>query len=124
MTSYHLFGLLSSVLFLVMLAIGFGHQVWLIVRRKAEIASGTRSPHTATESLSTNYVATIFLTFYFFFVYGLSTKEIVHYIVWPRLAAALVAVWLLAEIARDRNERRARYFASGAAVLLGLVVLA
>lgn len=45
-----------------------------------------------------------FLAYLAFFVYGYSIVPFNHYIVWPRLAASTLVLWILFEIWHDRKD--------------------
>jgi hypothetical protein len=69
--------------------------------------------------LSINQFVSSFLAFFSFYVYGACLDPLNHYLVWPRLAAALLTLAVLLEIARDRQGRVATAaFAICAALLV------
>ncbi|WP_322406233.1 hypothetical protein U0358_10625 [Idiomarina sp. PL1-037] len=57
----------------------------------------------STEALSLNKFFVSFLAYYSFFVYGMSIEPFNHFIVWPRLSAALLVAVILYEIWFDRK---------------------
>lgn len=93
---FNFFGTLNSILIVVSL-IGVFSQVRTVWLRKRE------SRHGATEILSLNKFFVSFLAYYSFFVYGMSIEPFNHFIVWPRLIAALLVAVVLYEIWIDRK---------------------
>ena len=85
-------GSLNSV-FILLSLIGVFSQLQKIWRRKRIDQNGE-----ATELLSLNQFSVSFLAYYSFFVYGYSIDPFNHYIVWPRLVAALLVTMILYEI--------------------------
>jgi len=122
--SYHLFGTLSVIFFFVSI-LGIYAQIRVIFKRKslahteADGVSGY-----ATHVLSLNQFFVAFLAFYAFFLYGFSIEKFNHYLVWPRLLALLLTLWILYEIFIDRRNRRSTLAFSCACVLLFLATLA
>ncbi len=93
---FNFFGTLNSILIVVSL-IGVFSQVRTIWSRKKG------SLNRATEALSLNKFFVSFLAYYSFFVYGMSIEPFNHFIVWPRLSAALLVAVILYEIWFDRK---------------------
>ncbi|WP_417437868.1 hypothetical protein [Idiomarina sp.] len=93
---FKFFGTLNSILIVVSL-VGVFSQVRTVWARKRDSETG------ATEVLSLNKFFVSFLAYYSFFVYGMSIEPFNHFIVWPRLAAALLVAVLLYEIWFDRK---------------------
>ncbi|KTG28789.1 hypothetical protein AWR38_11810 [Idiomarina sp. WRN-38] len=93
---FNFFGTLNSILIVVSL-IGVFSQVRTVWLRKR------KSRHGATEILSLNKFFVSFLAYYSFFVYGMSIEPFNHFIVWPRLIAALLVAVVLYEIWIDRK---------------------
>ncbi|RZQ55940.1 hypothetical protein CWI82_01090 [Pseudidiomarina tainanensis] len=93
---FNFFGTLNSILIVVSL-IGIFSQVRTVWLRKRE------NRHGATEILSLNKFFVSFLAYYSFFVYGMSIEPFNHFIVWPRLIAALLVAVVLYEIWIDRR---------------------
>lgn len=95
---YDIFGLINSVFIFVSL---YGvylqlNKLWL---RKA---SGDKK---VTAILSQNQFTMSFLAYYSFFVYGYSLDLFNHYIVWPRLIAAVLVMFILFEMWLDRKSK-------------------
>lgn len=101
--SYHLTGLISSAIFLLTL-VGLWSQLGFVWqrRRSATIGDTLERP---TAVLSVNQFVSSFLAFFSFFLYGACLERFNHYLVWPRLAASLLTLAVLFEIARDRSDR-------------------
>ena len=116
--SFHFFGVLSTLFFFLSL-IGLRAQILLILSRKARVQSGEESRGYATSILSLNAFSASFLGYYAFFIYGLALDPWNHYLVWPRLAALMLTIWVLAEIAIDRAELRSKLCVLLALLLLG-----
>jgi len=93
---FNFFGTLNSILIVVSL-IGIFSQVRTVWLRKR------KNRHGATEILSLNKFFVSFLAYYSFFVYGMSIEPFNHFIVWPRLIAALLVAVVLYEIWIDRR---------------------
>lgn len=93
---FNFFGTLNSILIVVSL-VGVFSQVRTIWSRKKD------DSNRATEALSLNKFFVSFLAYYSFFVYGMSIEPFNHFIVWPRLFAALLVAIILYEIWFDRR---------------------
>lgn len=93
---FNFFGTLNSILIVVSL-VGVLSQVRTIWSRKKG------NLNRATEALSLNKFFVSFLAYYSFFVYGMSIEPFNHFIVWPRLTAALLVAVILYEIWFDRK---------------------
>jgi hypothetical protein len=113
-------GSLNSLLIVASLW-GIWSQVKKVWHRKQEgVGEGC-----ATAILSLNQFSVSYLAYWSFFVYGYSIKPFNHFIVWPRLIAAILVMVLLYEIWRDRRSSNAKavfWFAS-LMLLLGLIGL-
>ncbi|MCC2616615.1 hypothetical protein LJ739_10210 [Aestuariibacter halophilus] len=72
----------------------------------------------ATHLLSNNQFLVSFLAYCSFFIYGMATVPFNHFLVWPRLMAALLMWLILIEIWRDRRSALALGCAAGAGALL------
>lgn len=95
-------------------------QVQKIKRRKKLKVKGG-----ATQLLSINLFTVSYLAYFTFFIYGYSIKPFNHYIVWPRLIAAILVGFILYEI---WLERRTKYSASSfilvfLSLVFGIVVM-
>jgi hypothetical protein len=115
--TYHVTGLISAAIFLLTLG-GISAQLAKIWRRKRELAEGAGRGERPTAVLSINQFVSSFLAFFSFFVYGACLDPLNHYLVWPRLAAALLTLAVLLEIARDRRNAVATAAFTTCAVLL------
>jgi len=93
---FNFLGTLNSILIVVSL-VGVFSQVRTVWLRKRDNLNG------ATEVLSLNKFFVSFLAYYSFFVYGMSIEPFNHFIVWPRLIAALLVAVILYEIWVDRK---------------------
>jgi len=100
---YHLFGTLSTLFYLLSLT-GILLQLRLIQRRKVQDVIRPTAGF-ATNILSLNQFTVGFLAYYAFFIYGFSIDPFNHYLVWPRLVAMLLTLWILYEIFIDRKNR-------------------
>ena len=111
-------GGLNSLLIIASLW-GIWSQVKKVWHRKQE------GEGSATAILSLNQFSVSYLAYWSFFVYGYSIKPFNHFIVWPRLIAAVLVMLLLYEIWRDRRSVSARIVFSFASLmlLLGLIGL-
>jgi len=111
-------GGLNSVLIIASLW-GIWSQVKKVWHRRQE------GKDSATAILSLNQFSVSYLAYWSFFVYGYSIKPFNHFIVWPRLIAAVLVMLLLYEIWRDRRSVSARIVFSFASLmlLLGLIGL-
>lgn len=126
--SYHLTGLVSAVIFLLTLW-GLGSQLRLIGIRRAAQSSRLGSPgqltlEAPTAVLSLNQFFSSYLAFYSFLLYGACQPRFNHYLVWPRLAAAVMTLWILFHIWLDRRDARARAVLLGSVALLGAAPVA
>jgi hypothetical protein len=119
--SFHIFGALSTIFFLLSLS-GVFAQIQIILKRKLQ---PNQQQGFATRVLSLNTFAASFLGYYAFFIYGISLTPRNAYLVWPRLIALVLVIWILFEIARDRRTFRAIgvYATSLSLLLAGLVAM-
>mgnify|MGYP000432141237 FL=1 len=114
-------GSLNSLLIIASLW-GIWSQVKKVLQRKQ---GGEQGGTTAV--LSLNQFSVSFLAYWSFFVYGYSIKPFNHFIVWPRMIAAMLVMLLLYEMWRDRRTTATKAVLIGASVmmvmgLLGLVL--
>lgn len=114
--SYHITGLISSAIFLLTIG-GLWAQLGFVWRRQRLVTDG-RTDERPTAVLSVNQFVSSFLAFFSFFLYGACLERFNHYLVWPRLAAALLTLAVLFEIVRDRRDRVALLAFAACAVLL------
>lgn len=117
--AYHITGLISAAIFLLTVG-GLWTQLRFITERKERFASGNL-PERPTAILSLNQFVSSFLAFFVFFVYGCCLQRFNHYLVWPRLLAALLTLTVLYELMRDRRDTSS---AISFSVCLGLIVVA
>lgn len=117
MSTYNLFGILNT-LFIFVSLYGVLSQVRTIWRRK------NYPPDThPTELLSVNQFTVSYFSYLSFFIYGYSIEPFNHYIVWPRLIAAVLVGVILYEIWLDRKTRTAFCVVMFALLSLTLSVL-
>jgi hypothetical protein len=98
MSFYTFFGGINTFFIFVSLY-GVLSQLKTIWRRK--LAEETK--HESTSLLSLNQFTVSFLAYFSFFIYGYSIDPFNHFIVWPRLIAALLVFAILFELWRDRK---------------------
>ncbi|GAA0342835.1 hypothetical protein GCM10009092_04330 [Bowmanella denitrificans] len=102
MSIYDLLGSINMLLIFVSV-LGIYSQLAKIWQRRRTLVSGQ-----VTTVLSVNQFTISFFAYFSFFVYGYSLEPVNHYLLWPRLTAALLVTGILYEIARDRHTRSAR----------------
>lgn len=110
---YTFAGLLNAGLVLVSL-LGIYAQLNTIRKRK-RLASAE-----STELISLNQAFVSYFAYLSFFVYGFSISPFNHYLVWPRLAAALLTFAIIYEIWLDRRN----FKAVGLFLIAGLSLIA
>jgi hypothetical protein len=117
---YQLTGSINTLMIFVSL-IGVWSQLRLIWQRKKD----SNIEH-STELLSLNQFSVSFLAYFSFFVYGYSITPFNHFIVWPRLIASILVVFVLFEVYRDRSNTRSKVVLgfSLLCLLIGLMGLA
>ena len=121
--TYHITGLVSSAIFLLTIG-GLWAQLGLVWRRQQRRVFDDEATERPTAVLSVNQFVSSFLAFFSFFVYGACLERFNHYLVWPRLAAAILTLAVLFEIVRDRRDRVvAIAFAGCAALLTGAALM-
>jgi hypothetical protein len=100
---YQLAGSINTIMIFVSL-LGVFAQLKLVWQRKkdAQLKPEIGRP---TELLSLNQFSVSFLAYFSFFIHGYSISPFNHFIVWPRLIASLLVMWILFEIFRDRKTR-------------------
>ena len=122
LTLYNLLGAINT-LFIMISVLGVYSQLRTIWRRKYMASEAARP----TALLSLNQFTVSFFAYLSFFIYGYSIEPFNHYIVWPRLLAAMLVMGILLEIWQDRKSRAARVSVvlAGASLILagaGLVL--
>lgn len=103
--SYHITGIVSSAIFLLTIG-GLWAQLGFVWRRQ-QFAGDGATHERPTAVLSVNQFVSSFLAFFSFLLYGVCLERFNHYLVWTRLAASLLTLAVLFEIARDRRDRAA-----------------
>jgi hypothetical protein len=99
MSTYDFFGSVNTFFIFVSLY-GVLSQVRIIWRRKWQDIKGG-----PTELLSINQFTISYLAYLSFFIYGYSIEPFNHFIVWPRLFAAILVGIILYEIWLDRRTK-------------------
>ncbi len=112
---YHVAGVIAAVAFLFTVA-GEIFQLRKVLRRRRDYLRQVPGAGRPTAILSLNQIVSVFLATYAFFLYAVSLRPVNHYLAWPRLMAALMAVVLLHQLYLDRRSR-ATALAFGGAVL-------
>src|SRR5690242_15962920 len=115
--TYHITGLISSVIFLLTVG-GLWSQLQVVWLRQREFSKERPALARPTAVLSLNQFVSSLLAFFSFFLYGMCLKPFNHYLVWPRLAATLLTLAVLYEIMVDRKQWLPRLTFIGCAVLL------
>jgi uncharacterized protein with PQ loop repeat len=118
MSFYTLFGGINTFFIFVSLY-GVLSQLKTIWRRK--IAEETKQESTAL--LSLNQFTVSFLAYFSFFIYGYSIEPFNHFIVWPRLIAAVLVLVILFELWRDRKNQSTLTVFVSALLFLALGIL-
>jgi len=115
--TYHITGLISSVIFLLTVG-GLWSQLQFVWLRRREFSKEHPPSARPTAILSLNQFVSSLLAFFSLFLYGMCLKPFNHYLVWPRLAATLLTLAILYEIMVDRKEWLPTLTFIGCAVLL------
>lgn len=120
MTSYNIFGTINSV-FIIASLLGIFFQLNAIWQRKAHSGKYKES----TSLLSLNQFTVSYLAYLSFFVYGYSIEPVNHYIVWPRLIASVLVLFILFEIWHDRRSKISlmSFCVSGVSLFLAVIGL-
>jgi len=100
MSFYSVFGGINT-LFIFVSLYGVLSQLKTIWRRKGSEYSQQQT----TSLLSLNQFSVSFLAYLSFFIYGYSIEPFNHFIVWPRLIAALLVLAILFELWLDRKSQ-------------------
>ena len=113
--TYHVLGLLSSLLFL-MTWYGLFKQIQVIQRRLDMNEPSTRN-------LSINQFGSSYLAFYANFIFGIALITFNHYLVWTRLGALVLLLYILYRIWQDRPTtiNQSVFVVSALMLLLGFV---
>ena len=101
---YHVAGVIAAVAFLFTVA-GEIFQLRKVLRRRRDYLRQVPGAGRPTAILSLNQIVSVFLATYAFFLYAVSLRPVNHYLAWPRLMAALMAVVLLHQLYLDRRSR-------------------
>ena len=116
--SYNIFGTINTI-FIIVSLYGVFSQLRTIWRRKSSNIEGVRS----TTLLSLNQFTVSYLAYLSFFIYGYSIEPFNHYIVWPRLLAAMLVAVILFEIWQDRKSQNSKASFSFVCVTLLLSIM-
>jgi hypothetical protein len=111
MDHYAAFGLINT--FLVFISLFGIFSQWKHIKRRQ--ANNEAHP---CALLSQNQFSVSFLAYLSFFIYGYSISPFNHYLVWPRLIAAVIVLAILYEIWQDRQSRLSTSCFIGAFILL------
>lgn len=95
--SYHVWGWLSSILFLLTWY-GLWQQIQTVNRRRTLQLSSTRN-------LSLNQFSSSYLAFYANFIFGIVLSPFNHYLVWTRCGALLLLLFIQFRIWQDRQNK-------------------
>lgn len=118
MTLYHILGWVSSLLFLLTW-FGLFKQVRMIEKRRLLAVS-------STTNLSLNQFSSSFFAFYSNFIFGISIEVFNHYLVWTRVGALILTLFILYRIYQDRHStvtKVAFYFALFALIVGGVSIM-
>ena len=102
MSSYHYLGIIAAATFMLTV-LGLYYQLSLVLSRRKTFLLDILKNDRPTNILSLNQLNSIFLACYAFFLFGLCTKPINHYLAWPRFMAMLVLILLFYQILIDRR---------------------
>lgn len=116
---YQITGSLNAAMMMLGL-LGLWLQLKMIWQRKADPTIDS-----STDLLSINQFFAAFLAYWSFFIHGYAMAPLNHFIIWPRLLAALLVIVILFEIFRDRSNRRslATFILCSLALLAGITGL-
>jgi hypothetical protein len=99
---YTLVGTVSSALYLGCLW-GVIQQIMIIRQRRKKYLTREASLGFATKALSVNGFASSFIAFYSVYIYSFLMSEIDYFVLFTRLAASGVTLYVLFELYRDRK---------------------
>ncbi|GLX79898.1 hypothetical protein tinsulaeT_32380 [Thalassotalea insulae] len=118
MSFYNIFGGINTFCIFLSL-LGVYAQLRTVLERKKQREKLQQTlKESVTTQLSLNQFSVSFLAYFSFFVYGYSIAPFNHYIVWPRLIAALLVAMILYQIWHDRKNK-----ASLAVILISFLFL-
>lgn len=117
MDLYNVFGAINT-LFIIVSLYGVHSQLRTIWKRKESNTQYKRP----TSLLSLNQFTVSYLAYLSFFIYGYSIEPFNHYIVWPRLIAAILVALILFEIWQGRRSSHAKSSFSMACITLLLAI--
>ena len=115
--SYNIAGVISSS-FVFLSLIGIFFQLRLIWDRKKQAKKGELDDGTPTSILSLNRFFTSFSAFFSMFLYGLTLEPFDHYLVWPRIMALFLVLYVLFEVLQDRRSKRSFILFFSAVILM------
>lgn len=123
MSSYHFFGIVSAAAFMLTV-LGLFYQLAFVLKRRKLFLEGALFNDKPTNIISLNQLNSIYLACYSFFLYGICTTPINHYLAWPRFMAMLVILLLFYQILIDRRNLCANivfYFTSSLLILSSFI---
>lgn len=123
MSSYHFFGIVSAAAFMLTV-LGLFYQLAFVLKRRKLFLEGALFNDKPTNIISLNQLNSIYLACYSFFLYGICTTPINHYLAWPRFMAMLVILLLFYQILIDRRNLCATivfYFTSSLLILSSFI---
>jgi hypothetical protein len=97
--------------------------IWSQVKKVWQRKQDGEDQGGATAILSLNQFSVSFLAYWSFFVYGYSIKPFNHFIVWPRMIAAMLVMLLLYEMWRDRRTTATKTVLTSAILLMVMGLL-
>jgi len=113
MSAYDFWGSINT-LFIFISLYGVFSQLKIVWLRK----KNNNKKQLVTELLSLSQFSVSFLAYFSFFVYGYSIEPFNHYIVWPRLIAALIVCGILYEIWHERRTLMSTIAISAVGIIL------
>jgi hypothetical protein len=124
MSSYVLWGTISSALFLSAIP-AIAHQLRVIWKRKKLRVEGSLA-EPVTQSISLNQVVSSYFAIFSFFLFGIVLPNPDPFLTYPRAIVALLLWWVVFEIHVDRRNRvtRAVFILMSLSLLLPFVLIA
>jgi uncharacterized protein with PQ loop repeat len=104
LSDYHFFGIVAAATFMLTV-LGLYFQLILVINRRVLFLNNALENDRPTNVLSLNQLNSVFLACYSFYLYGICTTPINHYLAWPRLMAMGVLLFLFYQILIDRQNR-------------------